>query len=83
MVCARAPVSRSCFRPGYYVHLFRLGSAEFHPVPAVPRLPAAHGGGRAGGLAPLHTQGSSLQGGKGQPHLQVQLLRMRQVLQLT
>ncbi len=48
-----------------------LGSSELHPVPAVPRLAAADGGRGAGGLAPLHTQGSGLQGGEGQPHLQV------------
>jgi hypothetical protein len=48
-----------------------LGSSELHPFPAVPRVAAADGGRGAGGLAPLHTQGSGLQGGEGQPHLQV------------
>ena len=48
-----------------------LGCAELHPVPAVPGIAVADGGGGAGGLAPLHTQGSRLQGGEGQPHLQV------------
>ena len=48
-----------------------LGSAQLYPVPPVPRVPVADGGRRAGGLAPLHPQGRQLQGGEGQPHLQV------------
>ncbi len=48
-----------------------VGRAQLHPFPAVPRLAAAHGGGGAGGLAALRAQGPGLQGGAGQPHLQV------------
>ena len=50
-----------------------VGCAELHSVPAVPRLAAADGGGRTGGLAALHTQGSRLQGGEGQPNIQVHI----------
>ena len=47
------------------------GGPELYPVPPVPWLPAADGRSGAGGLAPLYTQGRSLQGGEGQPNLQV------------
>ena len=48
-----------------------LGCAQLYPVPTVPWFAAADGGRGPGGLAPLHPQGSQLQGGEGQPHIQV------------
>jgi hypothetical protein len=61
------------FKNSVFDVLCYLGSSELHPFPAVPRVAVADGGRGAGGLAPLHTQGSGLQGGEGQPHLQVHI----------